>query len=100
IDGPADQARFNLPMGISYDPGSKALVVADTQNNRIRSVDAATGGTATLASGGSRPDFFYPTAAVRSGDGRLFIAAPGDGGLSVVNPDGTSSQITYGAGTS
>lgn len=45
-DGPAKQAEFNEPSGLSY--GAGRIYVADTNNNLIRVVDAATGQVSTL----------------------------------------------------
>ena len=50
--GPAVSARLNLPRGVAVD-GAGNLYIADTGNNRIRKVDAATGNIDTLAGTGT-----------------------------------------------
>ena len=45
-DGPAKQAEFDEPSGLSY--GAGRIYVADTNNNLIRVVDAATGQVSTM----------------------------------------------------
>ncbi len=49
--GPAAQAQLYSPSGIAFDPAGN-LYIADTQNNRVRKVSAATGNIATLAGNG------------------------------------------------
>ena len=50
-DGPATAAVLNEPSGIAFDPNGN-LLIADTQNNRIRRVDAQTGIITTIAGTG------------------------------------------------
>ncbi|MEY4568018.1 MAG: hypothetical protein RLY14_2988 [Planctomycetota bacterium] len=50
IDGPAASARLQHPLGVAYRDGK--IFVADTYNNKIRSVDAKTGEVATLIGDG------------------------------------------------
>ncbi|MFH0828839.1 MAG: hypothetical protein V1907_01525 [Candidatus Kerfeldbacteria bacterium] len=51
--GVAGCAYFNKPMGIAITKDGRTLYVADTDNNRIRSVDVATGATALVAGSGA-----------------------------------------------
>ena len=51
-DGPAEQARFRRPTGITADAAGN-LYVADQAGNRIRVIDAATREVRTLAGSGS-----------------------------------------------
>jgi sugar lactone lactonase YvrE len=49
--GPATQASLNLPQGVTVD-GAGNLLIADTQNSRLRRVDALTGIITTVAGTG------------------------------------------------
>ncbi len=59
-DGPKESAMFSAPRGpdaspglkIVFDPDYTALYVADTDNNRIRKIDMATGMVTTIAGTG------------------------------------------------
>jgi len=66
-DGPATAAALNEPTGIAFDPHGN-LLIADTQNNRIRRVDAQTGIITTIAGTGG---FGY-----NNGNGRPAIEVP------------------------
>ena len=50
--GPATSATFNLPQGVAVD-ASGNLFVADTSNNVVRRIDAASGIISTVAGNGS-----------------------------------------------
>ena len=50
VDGPANNARLQHPLGVAYHDGK--IFVADTYNNKIKVIDAATGTTRTLAGSG------------------------------------------------
>jgi hypothetical protein len=50
--GPATSASLNNPFGVAVD-ASGNLFIADSRNNRIRKVDAATGFISTVAGNGS-----------------------------------------------
>jgi sugar lactone lactonase YvrE len=52
--GPADQAKFNIPMCGAIDPAGKFMVVADLVNNRVRRIDLATKVVTTLAGNGKK----------------------------------------------
>lgn len=61
-DGPAEEAQFKAPQGLAFI--GERLIVADTGNHRIRSVDLETGRVRTLAGTGrlglSRQDGEHP----------------------------------------
>ncbi len=63
--GPATQANLSFPEGVAFDLADN-LVIADTENNRIRKVDAVTGIITTIAGNGS---FAF------AGDGGLSLSA-------------------------
>lgn len=50
VDGPAESARLQHPLAVAYRDGK--IFVADTYNNKVRSVDAKTGEVATLIGDG------------------------------------------------
>jgi sugar lactone lactonase YvrE len=54
-DGPAIDAEFRGPKGISYSPAGE-LYVADTENHVIRRISLATGIVSTVAGTGTRGD--------------------------------------------
>jgi uncharacterized repeat protein (TIGR01451 family) len=68
--GPATSANLNQPRGLAVD-GSGNVFIADTENNRIRRVDAASGTISTIMST-SRPEDMEVDAG-----GNLFVAATG-----------------------
>ena len=53
LDAVGDQASFNSPRGVTFDPSSDTLYVVDTCNHAVRSV-ASDGTVATLAGTGSQ----------------------------------------------
>ena len=53
VNGAGDQASFNGPCGVAFDPDSDTLYVVDTNNDAIRTV-ASDGTVATLWSSPGR----------------------------------------------
>jgi DNA-binding beta-propeller fold protein YncE len=51
----ATKAKLDWPTGVAVD-SSGNIYIADTQNNRIRKVSAATGNISTIAGGGIEGD--------------------------------------------
>jgi thiol-disulfide isomerase/thioredoxin len=77
VDGNADRARFQHPLGVAYHEGK--IYVADTYNNKIRVVDPTSGVTSTLAGTGRAgseddPASFDEPAGISAAAGKLFIA--------------------------
>ena len=104
--GPAEEAMLNLPAGIALD-SSDDLLIADTDNNRIRKVDLATGTITTIV--GTGEDGFsgdggpalaaalsFPSGVAIDGAGNLFIADDGNGTIRQVAAD--TNIITTVAG--
>ncbi len=54
VDGMAQDARFRRPHGLAFDRRRGALLVADTGNFAIRSIDLHSGVTRTIAGNGER----------------------------------------------
>ncbi|KAK3285925.1 hypothetical protein CYMTET_6486 [Cymbomonas tetramitiformis] len=83
-DGSASSARFSWPYGVAVSPDGTKLYVADSGNNRVRSVDLATGEVKTLAGMGTagyqdgpagKARFYGPRGVVVSPDGgRVYVA--------------------------
>jgi sugar lactone lactonase YvrE len=61
-------ARFDSPQGLAFDPDTRTLYVADTNNHAIRTVAVDTGEVGTLTGTGS---LGYPPAAALFEDARL-----------------------------
>jgi thiol-disulfide isomerase/thioredoxin/sugar lactone lactonase YvrE len=76
-DGPAYQAKLQHPLGIVFHEGK--LYIADTYNNKIKTVDPIHGDVQTLAGSGaadyadSPPAFNNPSGLSAAG-GKLFVA--------------------------
>jgi sugar lactone lactonase YvrE len=107
--GPAVKARLNEPVTIVFDADDN-LFIADSENGRIRRVDAATGIISTFAGGGD------PAAGNGDGgpageatlqepwglvihDGFLYVSESGDGGNRVRRIDLATATISTVAGS-
>ncbi len=77
VDGPRETARLQHPLGVAFHEGK--LFVADTYNDKIKTVDPATGETRSLpgpeqpGSKDDPPEFNKP-GGIAAADGMLFIA--------------------------
>ncbi len=102
----AIQASLNSPNAIVFDKAGN-LLIADTNNHRIRKIDLVTGKITTIA-GNGKPGFTgdgepaitaglnFPTAIALGERDSLFIADSGNNRIRRVDPD--SSVITTVAG--
>lgn len=62
-DGTAQDAQFQQPQGMAFDPRTESLYVADTGNHAIRRIDLTTGEVTTVAGIGEQSDpYDYPGA--------------------------------------
>ena len=103
------QARFNFPSGITADPNTSFIYVADTNNHTIRQIDgsgnvttlAGTAGTPGFADGiGTAALFNHPTGISfdsASGSNLLYVTDSDNHTLRVI--DVTSKQVTTVAGS-
>ena len=111
-EGIGAAAHFAFPNGTDAYPGGRidishdgtSLFVADTENNRIRKIDIATG-TVTLYAGRGIPGyegdggsaingcFNYPTDVACTADGSLFIADAKNNAVRKISPTGTLTTI-------
>jgi DNA-binding beta-propeller fold protein YncE len=92
-DGASTLARFFRPQGILFEPASGRLYVADTGNDRIATVDPATGEVATVAIGRGSADGAAGHAGFRDPTG---LAATGDGGVVVVDSGNARLRLLAG----
>ncbi|HEX5204110.1 MAG TPA: NHL domain-containing thioredoxin family protein [Actinoplanes sp.] len=81
VDGPAEQALFQHPLGVAALPDGSVLV-ADTYNGAVRRYDPATDAVSTVDSGLAEPSDILVTSTgevfvVESGGHRLIHLAPG-----------------------
>ncbi len=77
--GPATAATFWNPQGVAVDAAGN-IYIADSNDNRIREVNASTGLITTFAGGGpaSAPQLSYPMGVAVDASGNVFIADTGD----------------------
>ena len=98
LDGPANAAQFDGPIGVTVDTNGN-IYVADTYNDRIRKISLE-GQVSTIA-GAGRPGHAdgdaatalldTPCAVVVSADGSLYVADTGNNQLRKITPTG---QVT------
>lgn len=111
-DGPAADARVNLPVGQMGDPGGRLEIadgnvyIADSQNHRVRMIDG--GGTVHTIAGNGLAGFsgdgddaklaqlFYPSDIAIDADGNVFIADTRNECVRMV--DAATGKITTIAG--
>jgi sugar lactone lactonase YvrE len=91
VDGAGSAARFNGPMGVTYD-GAGSLYVADLNNHAIRRVVIASGAVTTVAGAsggyvdgvGSVARFNGPYAVAMAGPGTLVVTDTGNNRLRTI----------------
>ncbi len=108
--GPATSAELNNPTSVAMD-GAGSLYIADTGNNRIRSVSP--GGTITTVAGNgtagssgdggpaTKAEFYYPAGVAVDGAGNLYIGDTGNNRVRMVAPGGVITTVAgngYGEG--
>lgn len=86
-DGPADRARLQHPLGVVYHAGR--LYVADTYNNKIKSVDPATGEVVTLKlideTGADATAGFNEPAGISAAADKLYVADTNNHRIAVID---------------
>jgi sugar lactone lactonase YvrE len=107
-DGPAAQARFNLPEGLVLDAAGN-LLIADTWNQTIRrlspdgmvsTVAGAAGDEQTLDGAGGAARFAAPCALARDPAGVLYIAESQGNCIRRMTADGVVTTLAGRAGYS
>jgi DNA-binding beta-propeller fold protein YncE len=106
-DGPASQARFNGPTGLAVLPGGE-VVVADTNNNRIRLIGTDARRTVTTIAGngelggrdgpGVTAMFRRPTGVAVGPDGAIYVADSDNHAIRRLTKHGMAWVVTTYAG--
>lgn len=95
VDGSGESVRFQHPLGVAYAAGT--LYVADTYNNKIKTIDSASGhvqtflGDARGDADGTQPQFYEPGGLSATGH-QLYIADTNNQKIKVV--DLATKQVT------
>ncbi|KKW37064.1 MAG: hypothetical protein UY81_C0005G0004 [Candidatus Giovannonibacteria bacterium GW2011_GWA2_53_7] len=106
--GAAGCAYFNRPTGLVLSGNQQSLYVVDSQNNRIRKVEVATGQTSLIAGSGERgftngvgsaATFNGPFTAALSWDGQiLYVVDKGNNAIRAVDLDTHRVTTVVGQG--
>lgn len=100
VDGPAEQARFNGPIGVAVGARGE-IYVADTYNDRIRMITndgqvstVAGAGTPGYADGDRGTALFdTPCGLALATDGSIIVADTGNDRLRRISPDGSVTTV-------
>ena len=77
LAGDGSKAQFDQPQGIAASPDGTTLYVCDTGNNRIRSIEIASGTVSTLAGDGTAAQFDQPQGIAVIGN-TIYVADTGN----------------------
>ena len=91
-DGTGAGASFNFPEGVAVIASSGVIVVADTQNNRIRLVTYPAGVVTTLATG-----LISPRGIAVLPDGNIVVADTNGHRIRIVTPGGVVTTLAGSA---
>jgi sugar lactone lactonase YvrE len=102
--GLATEAQLNYPLGVSVDNAGN-LYIADTQNSRIRKVDAVTGLISSIAGNGSSTattdgilattsSLNQPEGVTVDGNGRVYFVDTDNDKVKVIKPKGALITFT------
>jgi len=98
-NGTGNAARFNEPVGMSFDPSGNNLYVADKNNHRIRKINISTAAVTTFAGStqgrangtGTSAQFDSPRDVEVDAGGSVWVADHGNSSLRKIN---VSGQVT------
>ena len=106
MDEAGTLARFNRPSGVCLDPGAVNLFVADTNNNRLRTISLANNSVTTLAGGapGFRNDVIGANAmfnllmacVVHPSQPLVFVSDSGNNAIRTVSFAGATATLAGG----
>jgi sugar lactone lactonase YvrE len=101
-DGTGDSVRFNTPTAIALSLDGQSLYVADTNNNRVRVIDLATGRVSTLAGNGEaglvdgpagNAQFNQPIGLAVDVDGTLYVSEVSNHDIRRVDQQGNVTSL-------
>lgn len=90
-DGPLAEARLQHPLHVLAVDGGKALLVADTYNDKLKRIDLAAGTVATFYSGVGELALHQPAGIAREKSGSFVVADTNAGRLLRIGADGKTA---------
>src|SRR5262249_60869941 len=105
-EGPAILTRFRHP-GVALAPGATALVIPDSDNNRIRRYDIAADNTTTVVGGPNDPGdggpataafLQRPTGLALDGGGNVFVGEDDSHRVRMIDPNRITTTIVNSEG--
>ncbi|HEY7544698.1 MAG TPA: SMP-30/gluconolactonase/LRE family protein, partial [Blastocatellia bacterium] len=106
-DGFVPNARFNTPTAVALSLDGQFLFVADTNNNRVRRIELATGQVTTVAGSGLggtsdgpalEATFFQPIGLAVDSDGIVYISEVTGNRIRRLDPAGNVTTLAGGDG--
>ncbi len=97
--GPAKEAKFIFPVGLSLSPDNRRLYIADMNGGRVRMVTLASGIVTPIAGNGTRSvpaegaialtsPLMQPRCAREDADGNIYILEQGGEAIRIINKQG------------
>lgn len=106
-DGFVPNARFNTPTALALSLDGRFLFVADTNNNRVRRIELATGQVTTVAGSGlggtsdgpaTEATFFQPIGLAIDSEGILYISEVTGNRIRRLDTEGNITTVAGGDG--